>query len=539
MKRVISAIVGIFFSTAASAQYLTPAVNSNLFPSTPSAGNIPIAQSSTTADFKAISGDATLAAAGGLTLATVNSNVGSFGSATQCVLFTTNGKGLITAASAVTCTPALASITGLTNGITNSMLAQMTADTVKCNPTGSTANAQDCASPVVSGTVTALGGGGGPTSAFFTSSVTGSGFGWQTTGSPADQKNWDILVEPLTPPNLSFRAVNDANSAASTWMIVSRGAGATVSSVSIPSPIPLNIGDQSWLETLIPFTTSVANTSSVSPINGIGVLGAARASDLTTNGGQGVSAFNNCNSTTSSCWGFYGEVWNNNGSSNSAFTTAMELDIVNKNATPVLIDPFSINPGGETADLWIASGGSRSGVHTASAAMVILNNGANFNAGIIFSSNSLAGGNPAILLPYNYQIVWYTSTGVTGGSIISTSAGGLSLQVGSALAASVFFDQNAHVDTTSGLAPSLASCGSGPSPSIVGNDWAGEITTGGGATSCNPSFSHAYVSTPKCLINPSLGGTPPVITARNNFGIIFNASANTSYTYHCFGAPGG
>lgn len=47
------------------------------------------------------------------TLATVNANVGSFGSATSCVAFTTNAKGLITAASATTCTPAIASVTGL------------------------------------------------------------------------------------------------------------------------------------------------------------------------------------------------------------------------------------------------------------------------------------------------------------------------------------------------------------------------------------------------------------------------------------------
>lgn len=48
----------------------------------------------------------------GTTLATVNSNVGSFGSATQCTTFTVNAKGLITAASATTCTPTASSVTG-------------------------------------------------------------------------------------------------------------------------------------------------------------------------------------------------------------------------------------------------------------------------------------------------------------------------------------------------------------------------------------------------------------------------------------------
>jgi hypothetical protein len=55
-------------------------------------------------------GDATGATV--LTLATVNSNVGSFGSATQVGTFTVNGKGLITAAGNVTITPAASSITG-------------------------------------------------------------------------------------------------------------------------------------------------------------------------------------------------------------------------------------------------------------------------------------------------------------------------------------------------------------------------------------------------------------------------------------------
>ena len=64
--------------------------------------------------FPALTGDmTTTAGALATTLATVNSNVGSFGSATSCVSFTTNGKGLITAASQATCTPAIASITGL------------------------------------------------------------------------------------------------------------------------------------------------------------------------------------------------------------------------------------------------------------------------------------------------------------------------------------------------------------------------------------------------------------------------------------------
>lgn len=67
------------------------------------------------------SGDATVASGGAITLATVNANVGTFGSATNCVTFTTNAKGLITAASQATCTPAIASVTGLGTGVATAL----------------------------------------------------------------------------------------------------------------------------------------------------------------------------------------------------------------------------------------------------------------------------------------------------------------------------------------------------------------------------------------------------------------------------------
>src|ERR1019366_2396059 len=61
-----------------------------------------------------LTGDVTATGPGSVaaTLATVNANVGTFGSATACITATANGKGLITGISAATCTPAFSSVTG-------------------------------------------------------------------------------------------------------------------------------------------------------------------------------------------------------------------------------------------------------------------------------------------------------------------------------------------------------------------------------------------------------------------------------------------
>lgn len=76
---------------------------------------------------KSVSGDATLANTGELTLATVNSNVGSFGSATAAPAVTVNAKGLVTAVSTNTITPAVGSITGLGTNVATSLANNMAA----------------------------------------------------------------------------------------------------------------------------------------------------------------------------------------------------------------------------------------------------------------------------------------------------------------------------------------------------------------------------------------------------------------------------
>lgn len=72
------------------------------------------------AQMPALTGDVTSSACA-TTLATVNANVGTFGSATNCITTTQNAKGLTTAISAATCTPAIGSITGLGTGVATAL----------------------------------------------------------------------------------------------------------------------------------------------------------------------------------------------------------------------------------------------------------------------------------------------------------------------------------------------------------------------------------------------------------------------------------
>lgn len=127
MKKIFAGAIAAFFATAAFAQNAGTVANhayaigkgpnvSGYTSLLCASGQLAIG-SATDPTCRTMSGDATINATGVLTLATVNANVGTFGSATQCITTTKNAKGLTTAISAATCTPAVGSITGLGTGV--------------------------------------------------------------------------------------------------------------------------------------------------------------------------------------------------------------------------------------------------------------------------------------------------------------------------------------------------------------------------------------------------------------------------------------
>lgn len=132
MKKLFAGIVAAFLATAAYAQNAGTVTN-HAFPIGKGPGvqgytsllcgsaQLAVGQAAADPICRTISGDWTLSAAGVATLATVNANVGTFGSATQAPQITLDGKGRATAATSLTVTPAVGSITGLGAGVATAL----------------------------------------------------------------------------------------------------------------------------------------------------------------------------------------------------------------------------------------------------------------------------------------------------------------------------------------------------------------------------------------------------------------------------------
>ena len=202
-------------------------------------------------------GSGNVTAAG--TLATVNANVGSFGSATAAGTFTVNAKGLITAASNTTVTPAVGSITGLGTGVATALAV----------------NVGTAGSPVVNGGVL-----GTPSSGVATN-LTGTASGL-TAGNVTTNAN---LTGDVTSVGNATTLTNAPVIAKVLTGYVS-GAGTVAATDSILQAIQKLNGNDATNANLTGAVTSVGNATSLGSFTSAQLLAA-----VTDETGTGVAVF--------------------------------------------------------------------------------------------------------------------------------------------------------------------------------------------------------------------------------------------------------
>jgi hypothetical protein len=93
-----------------------------------------------------------------------------------------------------------------------------------------------------------------------------------------------------------------------------------------------------------------------------------------------------------------------------------------------------------------------------------------------------------------------------------------------------------HVLSTGPGTPALTSCGT--TPSIVGSDTAGEVTTGTTNTGCVVTFNKAYLAKPWCVVvSQSPSATPAVYTTvTTSITVTLAANSSVLFDYVCSGS---
>ena len=141
--------------------------------------------------------------------------------------------------------------------------------------------------------IRAIGGGGGPSSTLVVQSATNGTLAWYYTPAAADERYWDMGL--LGGKNLQIRAVNDANSAATNVLTVTRGTGIQVIGVTLNAQNG-QVDIQTAGSTRIT-ANSAGNVTVNAPSSGVGltVSGAAAAGNmrLTTTASTGAGIWYN------------------------------------------------------------------------------------------------------------------------------------------------------------------------------------------------------------------------------------------------------
>lgn len=254
-----------------------------------SSGQILVANNAGTVfENKSVSGDATLANTGALTLATVNANTGSFGSATAAPAITVNGKGLITAVSTNTITPAIGSITGLGTGVSTALASNVgSAGAIVVNGgalgTPSSGSLGNCAGLPISTGVSGL---GSNVAASLANAMTASG----TLAITSDITKAAVGLSNVTNDAQTKAAVVPNTTPSAGQMLVGNAGGTAYAPVSMSSDASLaSTGALTISNNAVTFA-KMQNSSSASVLVGRGsAAGAGNLQEISIGSGLSMS----------------------------------------------------------------------------------------------------------------------------------------------------------------------------------------------------------------------------------------------------------
>lgn len=186
-----------------------------------------------------------------------------------------------------------------------------------------------------------------------------------------------------------------------------------------------------WVEVMRPHSATTAQSAAVSTIGFIGQLAATRTSDNACTGGcQGSIALagiaNNDNVATAQRQTSYAGYFEGTRRAGAGTTHGIEVNTANFGDT-IAMSPVAIGAFGITPAVWLAAGAGYPGATNSSAAIGIIDNGARFEKGIVFSSSALAPRRDArmeaLSLASRQAISFYDSAGNIVGNISSAGAG--------------------------------------------------------------------------------------------------------------------
>jgi hypothetical protein len=192
----------------------------------------------------------------------------------------------------------------------------------------------------------------------------------------------------------------------------------------------------SWLEAERVSTENNADMVVLSSFGQTGIIGGSRSSDFPIAGSMGCIGLSgwSINDNATEVQSSYAGYFESRRKAGAGTTHGIEVEVVNQ-GNNVITNPFgSFSTPGMTNGIWVASGGEIAAT-PASVAIGIVNNGASFNKGIVFQSNSISGTDGitgtgiAIAMAKGHVLNWYNSAG-NSTSYIYSNASSLDLGAG-------------------------------------------------------------------------------------------------------------